>query len=192
MRTPYPFRHGLGVAALTTVAAFALTGCQTPEPDGTDVPSATAGPSTVAGSPSTTTGSPTPPPSATTASAKALPDVCSLLSRAEVIKLAGGKPMLSVDPDPAAPGATVRYCQWQLSGARLGVQLSYTTDARFGQDRSGAESVTGLGDEAQFYSNHLFVRKGTIEVDVYASTAEGVANDKRVAKEAAAMVVARL
>jgi hypothetical protein len=167
--------------------AVALGGCQTD--DGADNPARSA-PSTSNG-PATTapaTGSPANP----TATEGGLPDVCTLLSRAEVTQLTGGKPILSVDPDGLTSAATVRYCQWQLSGARLAVQLSPTTQDTFGQDHPGAEPVANLGDGAQFYSNHLFVRKGTVQIDVYASTAEGVANDKQVAKAAAAMVVARL
>jgi hypothetical protein len=114
-----------------------------------------------------------------------------MLSRAEVRGLTGGKPILSVDPD-SGPNSSVRYCQWQLSGARLEIQLSPTTAARFRQDHPNEPVVAGLGDDAFFYSNHLFVRKGTIQIDAYASTAEGPTNDKQVAKAEAAMIVARL
>jgi hypothetical protein len=114
-----------------------------------------------------------------------------MISRAEITGLTGGKPILSVDPD-AGPSSSVRYCQWQLSGARLEVQLSPTTQARFRQDHPGEPTIGGLGDDAFFYSNHLFVRKGTIQIDVYASTAEGPVNDQQVAKALAAIVVARL
>lgn len=118
--------------------------------------------------------------------------MCTLLSRAEVKALTGGKSLLSVDPDGVKPDATVRHCQWQLSGARVAVQLSYTTDTRFRQDHPGAQPVTGLGDEAHFFSNHLFIREGTIQIDVYAGTTEGTAADRRLAKAAAAMIVPRL
>jgi hypothetical protein len=105
--------------------------------------------------------------------------------------LTGGKPILSVDPDPG-PSSSVRYCQWQLSGARLAIQLSSTTAAKFRQDHPTEPAVGGLGDDAFFYSNHLFVREGTIQIDAYASTVEGPTSDQQVAKAAAAMVVARL
>ena len=175
-------------------AAVALGACQADDGGG-------AGTSPVAPSTVATTGDAGAPPTSAPATdstvsppatGRGLPDVCTLLSRAEVTQLTGGKPILSVDPDSLTPAATVRYCQWQLSGARLAVQLSPTTQATFGQDHPGSEAVANLGDDAHFYSNHLFVRKGTIQIDVYASTAEGVANDKRLAKAAAAMVVARL
>jgi hypothetical protein len=173
--------------------AFAATvlllgACQTEDPDAK------------AGAPSTTTAAATTiatttapaPASPTSAPAAGFPDVCTLLSRAEVTQLTGGKPILSVDPDGLTTSADVRHCQWQLSGARIAVQLSRTTAATFGADHPGSETVADLGDGAHYFSNHLFVRKGTVQVDVYASTAEGVANDKRVAQAAAAMVVARL
>jgi len=114
-----------------------------------------------------------------------------MISRTEVTTLTDGKPILSVDPDPG-PGSPVRYCQWQLSGARLGVQLASTTPTQFRQDHPTEPAIGGLGDDAFFYSNHLFVRKRAVQIDVYASTVEGPANDRLVAKALAAIVVARL
>jgi hypothetical protein len=73
------------------------------------------------------------------------------------------------------------------------VQLSpTTTPTQFRQDHPSEPTICGLGDDAFFYSNHLFVRKGMIQIDVQTSTVEGPANDKRVAKALAGKVVARL
>jgi hypothetical protein len=108
-----------------------------------------------------------------------------------VSTLTGGKSILSVDPDPG-PNPSVRYCQWQLMGARLAIQLSATTEERFRQDHPTEARVPGLGDDSYFLSNHLFIRKGTIQVDVYAGTTQGTAADQDLAKRAAAMVLGRL
>jgi hypothetical protein len=172
-------RFLLAVAVVVTLGA-----CRTDRPAGTG---AAAGPRSAA-----TTTDPVERPASSAPAGRLLPDVCTLLTRAEVTRLTDGKPILSIDPDGLTEAATVRYCQWQLSGARIAVQLAPTTATTFGQDRAGSEPVAGLGDDAHFFANHLFVRKETIQVDVYASTAEGVTNDKRVARSAAAMVVARL
>jgi hypothetical protein len=174
---------------VTAIAAFALAGCQATG----NTPAGTAAGSTspsASSSPPATSAQPSESPSDTSA-AVALPDVCAMFSRAEVSDLTGGKSILSVDPD-AGPGSPVRYCQWQLSGARLGVQLSATTAAQFRQDHPTEPAIGGLGDDAFFFSNHLFVREGAIQIDVYASTAEGPANDQRLAKAVAAIVVTRL
>lgn len=196
MRICSPLRAGaasllrflLAVAVVVTLGA-----CRTDPPAGTG---AAAGPRSVAATTDPAEGSAASAPAAEPATAapagRRLPDVCTLLTRAEVTRLTDGKPILAIDPDGLTDTATVRYCQWQLSGARIAVQLAPTTATTFGQDRAGSEPITGLGDDAHFFANHLFVRKETIQVDVYASTAEGVTNDKRVAKSAAAMVVARL
>lgn len=186
----HPFGRGLTVAVITAAMALTLTGCQATGGDQAGAPTATSLPA-AGTSPPTDAGRPTPSPSSAPSAMDSLPDVCALLSRSEVSTLTGGKSILSVDPD-AGPNASVRYCQWQLSGARLAIQLSPTTEATFRQDQPTAERVVGLGDDSYFLSNHLFVRKGTIQIDVYASTAEGVAADQQLAKAAAAMVVARL
>jgi hypothetical protein len=174
------------LAALTVFATLALTGCEAAGGVQAGASAGSASPSGAVSSPPVATGQPSPSPSAT-----GLPDVCALLSRAEVSTLTGGKSILSVDPDPG-PSSQVRYCQWQLSGARLAIQLSPTTEARFRQDHPTEARVPGLGDDSFFFSNHLFVRKGTIQVDVYAGTTQGTAADQQLAKAAAALVLPRL
>jgi Protein of unknown function (DUF3558) len=189
IRWPYPSGWGRTVAAITAVTAFTVTGCQAT--DGNQAGASAGSPSAAVTSASPDAAQPTQSPSSVASASGSLPDVCALLTRSEVSALTGGKSILSVDPDPG-PNASVRYCQWQLSGARLAVQLSPTTEARFRQDHPNEERVAGLGDDSYFLSNHLLVRKGTIQIDVYAGTTEGVAADQRLAKAAAATVVARL
>jgi hypothetical protein len=190
-RYPHDFRVRIVAVTAVAVCALALVGCRSTEGN----QAGASGGITTSASPSPTGTGEQPSPSASEAggspTATALPDVCAMLSRTEVSALVGGKPILSVDPDPG-PNSPVRYCQWQMSGARLEVQLSSTTPTRFRQDHLNEPAIGGLGDDAFFYSNHLFVRKGSVQIDVYASTAEGTTNDQMVAKALAAIVVARL
>jgi len=120
-----------------------------------------------------------------------MPDVCTLLTRAEVSALAGGKQVVQVDPDNAKPTDTTRFCQWQLSGARLAVFLSPTTASEFTQEHGTHRKVTNLGDDAAFFSGHLYVRSGNIVIDVYASNGSDDASEK-MAKSTAVKLLDRI
>jgi hypothetical protein len=189
-------RRSLALAAVAAAGLIALSGCK------------------IGGGKDATSGTPTTAPTATEATAQAstnpsgkpsakssaskkpggngaLPDVCTLLSRAEVSALAGGKQVVQVDPDDAKPTDTTRFCQWQLSGARLAVFLSPTTASEFSQAQADSRTVSGLGDAAYFSSGHLYVRQGTIQVDVYASNGSDDASEK-MARSTAAKILPRL
>ena len=186
MRTRIPLRRGpLLAAALAAAGLIALSGCDrfqpTADPTGAPTPAAKSGAGTPMGQANPTG----------TAKAAGLPDVCGLLTRAEVSALAEGKQVLQVDPDGAAAGATSRHCQWQMSGARLAVFLSPTTPAEFAQAHGTHRKVTGLGDEAVFFSGHLYVRHGRILIDVYATSSDDAAGE-RLAKSAAVKLLERL
>ena len=191
-------RRGLALAAVAAAGIIALTGCKIGS--GKDAASgskttpaaATPSASASASGKSGSTGSPKPSTSKKSGGTNALPDVCTLLSRAEVSALAGGKQIVQVDPDDAKPTDTTRYCQWQLSGARLAVFLSPTTATEFTQTHNQGRPVSGLGDGAYFFSGHLYVRKGNIQVDVYASNGNTEADSEKMAKAAAAKVIGRL
>ena len=71
-----------------------------------------------------------------------LPNPCTLLTRAEVSTLAGGKQITQVDEDGEKDGATTRYCQWQLAGGQLAVFLSKTTSSNFKTGHSSQPKVT--------------------------------------------------
>ena len=167
---------------LATAAALALTGC--------DDPGAAPGTEIVVGSPS---GSAAPSGGGGSGTgASGYPDICTLLTEAEVSTLAGGAQVLQVDRDDAPADATVRYCQWQLSGARLAIQLGPTTETDFGTNHPDSEPVTDLGYDAHFFSNHLFIRKGNTEVDIYATTPAGGNADRLFAKAVATQVLPRV
>jgi hypothetical protein len=188
-------RRGLAIAALAAAGLIALTGCKIgsgKDAAGT-TPSTAASPSTSgsASGKSGSTGSPKPSTSKKSGS-NGLPDVCTLLTRAEVSALAGGKQVVQVDPDDAKPTDTTRFCQWQLSGARLAVFLSPTTASEFSQAHSQSRPVNGLGDAAYFTSGHLYVRHGSIQVDVYATNGSDDAAGEKMAKSAASKVIDRL
>jgi len=192
-------RRGLALAAIAAAGIIALTGCKigggkdaasgktTPTPAAA-TPSASASASGKSGS----TGSPKPSSSKKSGGNNALPDVCTLLSKAEVSALAGGKQVVQVDPDDAKPTDTTRFCQWQLSGARLAVFLSPTTASEFSQAHSQGRPVSGLGDAAYVDSNHLYVRHGNLQVDVFATNGDSDAAGEKMAKAAAAKVISRL
>jgi hypothetical protein len=189
-------RRGLALVAIAAAGLIALSGCKIgggKEATGTPAAGTPTAQASASAKPSaSTSGRPAGKPSGKpSGNANALPDVCTLLSRAEVSALAGGKQVAQVDPDDAKPGDTTRFCQWQLSGARLAVFLSPTTASEFSQAHTNSRAVSGLGDAAYFASGHLYVRQGTILVDVYASNGSEDASEK-MARSTAAKVLPRL
>ena len=188
MRARSPYRSGLPLAAVAAAGLLALTGCQLGDRD--DPSSTTSTPTATASATGTSSARPTP--SGKAPAKGALPDVCTLLSRAEVSGLAGGKQVVQVDPDGAAAGATTRHCQWQLSGARLAIFLSPTTAGEFTQAHGNSPSVSGVGDDAFLDSGHLYVRHGTVQIDVYATLGNDDAAGQKLAKAAALKIVERL
>jgi hypothetical protein len=199
MSVRFPYRRGLAVAAIATAGLIALTGCRSSGKD--DDAAADRAPTTAATAQTPSTGaSAKPTPSAgreaggakSPAAATKLPDVCGLLSKSEVSSLAGGRNVVQIDPDGATEGATTRYCQWQLSGARLAIFLSPTTAAEFTQAHGRSPAVSGVGDEAHLSSGHLFVRHGNVQIDVYSTVSDSNSAAERMAKSAAQKVVDRL
>jgi hypothetical protein len=184
-------RVRIAVLAAAACGLFALSGCQLLDKDGDKAAAPTPAP----------TGASTTPSGKTTPSAKSsrstaaksgdLPNVCTLLSRTEVSTLAGGKQITQVDEDGEPAGATTRYCQWQLSGARLAVFLSKTTASNFKQEHGQQTKVTGVGDEAHLADGHLYVLHGDIQIDSYGSSgSEG--SSQQLAKNAALKVIEKL
>jgi hypothetical protein len=180
-----PFRRGLALAALTAAGMIALSGCDLPIP-GT---SGAADPTPTASAAPTPTGGAAKPTSS--AKAAGLPDVCGLLTKPEVSALAGGKQVTQVDPDGEGPDASTRHCQWQMSGARLAIFLSPTSATEFKSTHQGHRAVAGLGDEAVLFSGHLFVRKGGLLIDVYATSSDDAAGE-RLAKASAQKILDRV
>jgi hypothetical protein len=192
--------------ACATVAVsvlFGLTGCgiEVSTPDGapiditvTDSPAESAGPVPTATGPATDR--PTPQPSEATPARDSvrdsgeIPDVCALLSRAEVGTLTG-RQITQVDVDGAQAGDTARFCQWQQVSGQLAVFLSRTSAAEFAVKSAEAEPVGGVGEDAYQLSGHLLVLYGTVLVDVYVRGGSDAAN-LAVAKETVRMLLPRI
>ena len=134
-----------------------------------------------------------PTPSASAASAVsglgsvkdagAIPDPCTLLSKAEVADLTG-RTVSQLDED-GQPGEGTRYCQWQQPGGQLDVFLSRTTEADFTIAIADAQPVDGVGEDAFSLSGHLYVLYGTVSIDVYSrgdSDEKNLAVEKQIAK----------
>lgn len=187
-------RRGLALVAIAAAGLIALGGCKIgggkDAASGNTPATPSASPSASASGKSGSTASPRASTSKKSGS-NAMPDVCALLTRAEVSALAGGKQVVQVDPDNAKPTDTTRFCQWQLSGARLAVFLSPTTASEFTQEHGTHRKVTNLGDDAAFFSGHLYVRSGNIVIDVYASNGSDDASEK-MAKSTAVKLLDRI
>jgi hypothetical protein len=171
------------LVATAVAGLLALSGCGllTPAED-------SAAEGRTAGSPVLATPRPTPSASETGTAGTSvkdagdIPDVCALLSDAEVESLTG-RDITQIDKDGAQPGDISRYCQWQLSAGQLAVFLSRTTAAEFARKNADADPVPGVGQDAYLLAGHLMVLHGTVHVDVYArggSDAENLVDAKEV------------
>jgi hypothetical protein len=178
------------VRTVVVVAAacglFTLSGCQfleKDEPAAAPTPAAT----------STASGKPTPSGKATGKTTGGdLPNPCTLLTKAEVTTIAGGKQVTQVDEDGEKDGAATRYCQWQLAGGQLAIFLSKTSASDFKTAHAQHQKVTGVGDEAATDSGHLYVRHGDILIDSYARVSGNEGATAQMAKNAALKVIAKL
>lgn len=175
------------LVALTAVVAVALTGgC------GAVGDAAAGSASDIAGiSPTPASGGAgtAPTPAATTTSDGDIPDPCTLLTKAEVVDLTS-REITQIDDDGGAEGT--RYCQWQQSGGQLAIFLGRTTPGDFAVRNSEAEPVDGLGDDAFWLSGHLFVRHGTVQIDVYSRGADPESGNRTDAKAVAETLLDRI
>jgi len=113
----------------------------------------------------------------------AIPDPCTLLSKAEVADLTG-RQVSQVDEDGQA-GEGTRYCQWQQPSGQLDVFLSRTIESDFKIAIADAQPVDGVGEDAFSLSGHLYVLYGTVSIDVYSrgdSDEKNLAVEKEIAK----------
>jgi len=167
------------LAVAVTAVLFALSGCQLGLGSADDAPEtpAVTGSGTAAAAPAATpTGS--TDDSASMGSVKDagdIPDVCTLLTEAQVTSLSG-LAVTQIDEDGAQPGEASRYCQWQLAGGTLAVVLSRTTEDDFDVRVADAETIDGVGEDAYLTSGHLYVLYGTVQVDVYVRGGEEAQN----------------
>lgn len=111
-----------------------------------------------------------------------IPDPCTLLSDAEVVALTG-RDITQIDEDGESPGDTARFCQWQQDDGQLAVFLARSSAADFDTTIAGATPVDGIGEDAFELAGHLYVRYGTVSVDVYSrggGDAENLATAKKI------------
>jgi len=175
--SPRRSRSAVLVVAVTA-ALFALSGCQLglgSADDAPETPAVTEG-ATAAAPEATPTGS--TDDSASMGSVKDagdIPDVCTLLTEAQVTSLSG-LAVTQIDEDGGQTGDTSRYCQWQLAGGTLAVVLSRTTEDDFDVHVADAQTIDGVGEDAYLTSGHLYVLYGTVQVDVYVRGGEDAEN----------------
>lgn len=174
-------RHRILAATVLLTGALSLAGCGVLG-DAADTPTP--------GGAATTGGAASGPAATKNAGPVALPDICTLLTKAEVNSLTGKKVTLMSDEGGNSPGA--RYCQWQLSGGQLTVTVNVETRQQFDVQNKEAEQVDGIGEAAYSLAGHLYVyAKGKV-VDAYATSAGTDAGNLKVERRAIEMVLPKL
>jgi hypothetical protein len=167
------------LAAALLASAFALTGCGVLDQ---------ASPGAAAPEPTSKTSTAPASDSGLGDSVKDsgdLPDPCTLLSGKQVEGLTG-REVTQIDEDGEEAGAATRYCQWQQAGGQVDIFLTRTTEAEFQTTSPEAEPVDGVGDDAYQLGGHLFVRYGTVSIDVYSrgdSDEENLSEAKTIAEK---------
>ena len=177
MTTPM-FRRSLVTFAAAGV--ITLAGCGAAGADANPTPTQ----STVVAAPASAAVASSP-------SSAGLPDVCALLTNADVAALTSHT-VSQVDQDGLDATAPTRHCQWQLDSGDLAVFLSTTTEADFKVRDPAAVDVSGIGDEAYTSSGHLFVRTGEKQLDVYATGASDDAGNITVATATAQKLLPKI
>ena len=116
-----------------------------------------------------------------------LPDPCTLLTDDEVLD-STGRQITRIDSDGGHGGDATRYCQWQQDGGQLAVFLTRTTTEQFDVRNADAEPVDGVGDDAYSLAGHLYVRYGTMQIDVYSRGSTDEENLRDAAAVAKALI----
>jgi len=174
-------RHRILAATALLTGALSLAGCgvlngagDTPTPGGA----------------ATTGGAASAPAATKSAGPVALPDICTLLTKAEVNSLTGKKVTLMSNEGGNSSGA--RYCQWQLSAGQLDVTVNVETRQQFDVQNKEAEQVDGIGEAAYSLAGHLYVYAAGKVVDVYATSAGTDAGNLKVERRTAEMILPKL
>jgi hypothetical protein len=177
----------LRLATIAAAGALALSGCGGGEtPSGGNV----GGPAATTSSAAATPSDATQPAPSTPTSASALPDICKLLTKAEVTDLTGEQVTIMTDEGGNSPNA--RYCQWQLSAGQLTVTVNNEDRQGFDVRNQQSTSVDGIGETAYSLAGHLYVYEAGRTVDVYVSSEGSASANLAVEKTTAAKVLPRL
>jgi len=177
-----PHHRILAATALLT-GALSLAGCGVLDKAGdTPTPGAAA--------PGPTSGAASTPAGKKSAGPVSLPDICTLLTKAEVTSLTGQKVTLMSNEGGNSPGA--RYCQWQLSNGQLTVTVNVETRQQFDVQNKEAVRVDGIGEAAYSLAGHLYVYAAGKVVDGYATSAGTDAGNLKVERRAVEAVLPKL
>jgi hypothetical protein len=182
-------------AVAVTAVGLALAGCHSSNAASSSGPSSglSSGPSSAAEKPAkaaTTTPAGSAVPTPTGSASGGLPDICTLLSKAEVTSLTSQPVTLMTKDDGKSPNA--RYCQWQLGVGQLTVTVTVESRESFDTRNAQSVKVDGIGAAAYSLSGHLFIFAADRDVDVYDSSATSDAADLAVEKNTAATILPRL
>ncbi|GGM40304.1 hypothetical protein ACFFX1_17740 [Dactylosporangium sucinum] len=180
------------VLAAVAFAALGLAACDKLPGASTESSTPAAAPASSAAAPaasSAASGKASAKPSGSVQAA-GLPDICTLLTKAEVGSLTGEQVTLMTDEGGNSPNA--RYCQWQLSQGQLTVTVNVEDRDNFEIQHKDAKKVVGLGDSAYSLSGHLYVWEDGRDVDVYVSSESSDAANLNVARQTAQKVLPRL
>ncbi|GAA3456131.1 hypothetical protein [Dactylosporangium matsuzakiense] len=185
------------VLAAAALGALSLAACNDDKATTAGQPAASPAPSAAtsaaaSSAPSASakgSGSPKPSSSAK-AAAGAVPDICKIVSKAEINMLTGEQVTLMTDDGGATPAS--RYCQWQLSQGQVTIAVSLETRENFDVRNKQATAVPGIGTTAYSLAGHLYVWQGGRDVDVYVSSESSDAANLSVAKRAAQQLLPRL
>jgi len=186
-------RLRLPALAAVVLGALALTGCA--QDSGTTTaakPSAAAPAASTPVKASTSAKASAKASTSAKASAKpgTLPNICMLLTKADVTGLTGEQVTLMSDEGGSSPGA--RYCQWQLSQGQLTVSVNLETRAGFDTRNKESKSVAGIGEAAYTLAGHLYVFEDGKDIDVYVSSEGSDTANLNVARQTAVKVLPRL
>ena len=184
-------RLRLPALAAVVLGALALTGCAQ-DSGTTTTAQPSAGSPAASASTSKKASAKASASTAATSSARsgALPNICTLLTKADVTGLTGEQVTLMSDEGGNSPGA--RYCQWQLSQGQLTVTVNLETRAGFDTRNKESKPVAGIGETAYTLAGHLYVFEDGRDVDVYVSSESSDPANLAVARQTAVKVLPRL
>jgi hypothetical protein len=184
-------RHPILAATVLLTGALSLAGCGAlGGTTDTPTPGAAATTGGAASAPAGTKATPTKGATAKATGPVTLPDICTLLTKAEVNSLTGQKVTLMSNEGGNSSGA--RYCQWQLSAGQLDVTVDVETRQQFDVQNKEAVKVDGIGESAYSLAGHLYVYAAGKVVDVYATSAGTDAGNLKVERRTAEAVLPKL
>ena len=121
----------------------------------------------------------------------AIPDICKLLTKAEVAQLTGEQTTLMTD-DGGGAGAPTKYCQWQLSQGQLDIAISLEDREGFDVRNKESKPVPGVGTTAYSLAGHLYIWEDGRAIDVYVTSESSDQGNLSVARRVAMQVLPKI